>query len=684
MINSYLINPKSIALIGASNDETKPGGKALKNLLSTNFQGKLYPVNPKESVVQGLKCFKEVSEIPECELAILAIASKLVNPTVEYLAENKGTRSFIIFSAGFSEVGDEGKKLEQELANIIRKYDASLIGPNCIGVLNTNYAGVFAGPIPKLLPYGCDFVSGSGATAVFILETAIERGLPFSSIYSVGNSATIGVEEVLEHWDNSFDENSSKVKIIYIEQVHNPQKFLKHTFSLIKKGCRIAAVKAGTTEAGSRAVSSHTGSLAGSDAAVDALFRKAGIIRCHSREELVTVASVLIYKELKGNNIAVITHAGGPGILCTDALQKNGMNVPNINGEKAQELLSKLFYGSSVSNPIDFLATGTAEQLGIILDYVDNSFHNIDGSVVIFGTPGLFDVTEVYKVLNNKILECKKPIFPVLPSPIQAKNETEYFISLGRTIFPDETLLANALAKVYNTPKPTEFIPYLPNNNDIQFHNSIISSINQGEFAPPETISRIFDYVGIPRLPEITASTFEELNSKLNFDFPVAIKVVGPIHKSDLGGVLLNINSKKELSDAFERIMKINGATGALVQPMIKGIELFIGLKKEDNFGHLILFGLGGIFVEVLKDISSSLCPINTLEANKLIQSINAFPIIQGTRGQKGINQDILIDILIKISNLSQIFPQISEMDINPLIANQRGIYSIDARIKFN
>lgn len=683
MINSFLLNPKSIALVGASNDETKPGGKALKNLLATNFHGKLYPVNPKESNVQGLDCFKDISEIPECELAILAIAAKFVNQTVEYLASNKGTRAFIIFSAGFSEVGEEGKKLEQELVEIIKKYDASLIGPNCIGVLNTNFAGVFAGPIPKLSKNGCDFVSGSGATAVFILETAIERGLPFSSIYSVGNSATIGVEEVLEYWDNSFDDNSSKVKLIYIEQVHNPSKFLKHTSSLIKKGCRIAAVKAGTTEAGSRAVSSHTGSLAGSDAAVDALFQKAGIIRCYSREELITVASVLIYKELLGKNIAVVTHAGGPGILCTDALQKNGMNVPKIEGERAQELLSKLFYGSSVANPIDFLATGTAEQLGVILDYVDNYFDNIDGSVVIFGTPGLFDVTEVYNVLDKKISESRKPIYPVLPSPVQAKKETEHFISLGRTIFPDETNLANAIAKVYSTPKPVLSVENTISENDSNLRNQILSNINQGEFIPPEIISRLFDYFQIPRLPEVTGNSFEEILSKIDFDFPLVMKVVGPVHKSDVGGVILNIRSAEELKLSFDKIMSIHGATGALVQPMISGKELFVGIKKEEDFGHLIFFGLGGIFVEVLKDVSKALCPINTEEAERMIKSIKGYPIIQGIRGKKGLDQNKLIDILLKVSRLVSVFPEITEMDINPLIANEKGIYSIDSRILF-
>lgn len=684
MFNQELINPKSIALIGASNDPTKPGGKALLNLLSTNYSGKLYPVNPKEESVQGMKCYQDVTQLPDVDLAILAIASKFVNQTVEFLAKNRKTKAFIVFSAGFSEVGEEGKQLENELAEIIKKYDASLIGPNCIGVLNTNYAGVFAGPIPKLDKFGCDFVSGSGATAVFILETAIQRGLPFSSIYSVGNSATIGVEEVLEYWDETFNpENSSKNKLIYIEQVHNPEKFLKHTTSLIIKGCRIAAVKSGTTEAGSRAVSSHTGSLAGSDAAVEALFKKAGIIRCYSREELITIASILNYKELKGKNIAVITHAGGPGILCTDALQKNGLNVPKITSPKAEELLSKLYFGSSVANPIDFLATGTAEQLGIILDYVDNYFDEIDGMIVIFGTPGLFNVTEVYNVLHQKLSTCKKPIFPVLPSPIQAKEETEHFVNLGRTFFPDETPLATALAKVYYTPKPHLIEQLNYSDYDEQMFKEILAESENDNFINPNLVSKILDSVHIKQLPQIVSNSFEELTSKCkNWDYPLVMKVVGPVHKSDVGGVILNIQNIQELETAYQKIMSLKDAIAVLVQPMIKGTELFVGIKKEKDFGHLIFFGLGGIFIEVLKDVNFSLAPLDKVQAQSLIKNIRAYPIIKGIRGQKGIDEKQLAEIIMRISDLIHFVPEIEEMDINPLIATEKEIYAIDTRIK--
>jgi acetyltransferase len=239
MLNNSILKPKNIAIIGASNDTTKPGGKVLKNLFIANYTNEIYPVNPKESIIQGLKCYNNVSELPPTDCAILAIPANAINSTVEYLAENKNTRGFIVFSAGFGELNEEGKKLEKDLLQIVNKYDASLIGPNSIGVLNTNYAGVFAGAIPKLDIKGVDFVTGSGATAVFIVEQAILRGLPFASVYSVGNSAQIGVEEVLEFWDETYSEQSSKVKMIYIEQVHNPSKFYTHSSSLIKKGVKI-------------------------------------------------------------------------------------------------------------------------------------------------------------------------------------------------------------------------------------------------------------------------------------------------------------------------------------------------------------------------------------------------------------------------------------------------------------
>ncbi|TFH46558.1 MAG: CoA-binding protein, partial [Bacteroidia bacterium] len=279
MINDKLLNPSTIAVIGGSDDTTKAGGKVLKNLLDCGFRGEIYVVNPKKDFVQGLKAYADASLLPRTDLAVIAIPARYCPGVVQTMAAEKGTGGFIILSAGFSEENNEGAQLENEIVSIIDSHGGTLIGPNCIGFLNSNYSGVFTEPIPSLSSSGVEFISGSGATAVYIMETAITNGLPFSSVWSVGNSAQVGVEEVLEHLDETFDpERSSKIKLLYVESITNPDKLLKHTSSLIRKGCRIAAIKAGSSEAGSRAASSHTGAMASPDVAVEALFRKAGIV----------------------------------------------------------------------------------------------------------------------------------------------------------------------------------------------------------------------------------------------------------------------------------------------------------------------------------------------------------------------------------------------------------------------
>lgn len=681
MIVKEMLQPKSIVVVGASNDLGKPGGRVLDNLLKGDYKGDLYAINPKEDKVQGIKCYKDPKNIGNVNLAILAIAAKYIPDTITFLAEKKKTKAFIVLSAGFSEMGEEGKLLEDQMVDAVEKTGGSLIGPNCIGVLTPHYKGVFAGPIPKLESHGVDFVSGSGATAVFILESAIPLGLSFSSLFSVGNSAQIGVEEVLQYWDESFDpETSSKIKLIYIEQIDKPELFLKHTRSLIQKGCRIAALKAGTTDAGSRAVSSHTGALAGSDMAVDALFRKAGIVRCFSREELVHSAVLFNYKKLKGENIAVITHAGGPGVMLTDTLASNGLKVPKIEGPKADELLEKLFHGSSVANPIDFLATGTAEQLGDILDYTDKKFDNIDGSVVIFGTPGLFDVQPVYEVLHEKIKSSKKPVYPVLPSIIQAKDAMDHFVSLGRSYIPDEVNMGKAIARIYNTSEPfeEEKVP------DIDFERirNIMDNAVYG-YMSPEQVQGLLDSAGIPRANETVVHTLDDAffaGEKLGY--PLVMKVVGPVHKSDVGGVALNIKGAHEVELTFERMMKIPRAGAVLMQPMLSGTELFVGANYESKFGHMILCGMGGIFIEVLKDVSAGLVPISLPEAYNMIKSLKSYEMIKGIRGQAGVNEELFADVIVRLSALLQAAPEILELDLNPLLGTPASITAVDARIK--
>ena len=349
MIAKELLNPRSIVICGASSDIHKPGGKALKNLLESNFKGPVYAVNPKETEVQGIKCYAKVEDLPQVDCAILCIAAKFCAQTVDVLTQQKGTKGFIIVSAGFSEENAEGAAIEKHIVDSINAVGGSLIGPNCTGFLNTNYSGCFDTPIPKLDPKGVDFITGSGATAVFIKEYGMTNGLKFNSVWAVGNSAQLGIEDVLEHLDETFDpEKSSHVIMLYMEKVGDPQRLLKHSRSLINKGCHIAAIKSGGSAAGSRAASSHTGALATNDAAVDALFRKAGIVRCQNRQELTTVCGVFMYPEIKGNRCAVITHAGGPAVMLTDVLSNNGIEVPSLKEHPASPaLLEKLFGGST-------------------------------------------------------------------------------------------------------------------------------------------------------------------------------------------------------------------------------------------------------------------------------------------------------------------------------------------------
>jgi acetyltransferase len=682
MINDKLINPDSIVVVGGSDDLFKPGGKILKNLIDGKFRGNLYVVNPKQDSVQGIKSFRDLKDIPETDLAILAIQAKYCLRDVELLVREKNTKAFIIISAGFSEAGEEGRKLENDIAALINSVNGSLIGPNCIGVISAYYNGIFTSPVPRLSKMGCDFVSGSGATAVFIFESAIPKGVNFSSVFSVGNSAQTGVEDVLEYWDSTYEPGiSSPVKLIYVESIRNPDKLLHHASSLIRKGCRIAAIKAGTSEAGSRAASSHTGALASSDSAVEALFRKAGIVRCAGREELTTVASVFFYKHLKGRNIAIITHAGGPAVMLTDALSAGGMNIPRITGDHHAKLMAMMNPGASADNPIDLIATATNEHLNNVIEYVDKQMPEIDGMSVIFGSNGLNDMTVIYDLLHKKIGECDKPLFPILPSVASSHDELEYFLAKGHVNFPDEVVLGRALTKISNTPYPADEDIFLE-QIDVPGIRKIIDKAPNG-YLEPDIIQELLGAASIPTVKEAVVKTRKELVDLAGrVGFPLALKVVGPVHKSDVGGVTLNIKSLTHLEAEFSRMIKIEDVKAVMVQRMLSGTELFIGAKYEPKFGHVILCGLGGIFVEMLGDVSSGLAPLTFNEANSMIRSLKSYRIIQGTRGKPGINERKFAEIIVRLSSLLRYATEIKEMDLNPLIGSPEAITVVDARIR--
>lgn len=680
MITKELISPKSIAIIGASDDTNKPGGNVLKNLIDNGYKGKIFPVNPNRESIQGQQCYKSAEELPQTDLAILAISAHLCSETVKTLCTKKGCKAVIIYSAGFSETNEQGAEYEKEILRIVNKSGASLIGPNCIGVMNSNYAGVFTKPIPKFTPKGVDIISGSGATVVFIMEMAMQIGLSFSSVFSVGNSTQIGVEDILKYLDETYVHGkSSPVKLLYIESIKQPELFIKHSSSLINKGAKIAAIKAGSSEAGGKAASSHTGALATPETVVSAIMKKAGIIRCSGRNELVTVAGILSHQVPKGKKVAIVTHAGGPAVMLTDTITSSGLEMPSFKGKKADELLNKLGHGSSVANPIDFLATGTAVQLNAILESCNKDF-DIDSIAVIFGSPGLSGVKEVYDLISEKQKKSSKPIYAIFPSTINAYSEIEEFKSNGGICFPDEVIFGQALAKILNTRsvfKDSKLPPV-----DYKIIRSIIDRSANGYLSPAHT-QKILDAAGISRAVECVTNDFQELKKcAVDIGYPLVMKVVGPVHKSDIGGVVLNISDIDTLEIEFNRLMKIQGTTAVLIQPMLSGVQLFIGAKREDNYGHVVMCGLGGIFIEVIGDVANGLSPLSFDETEEMLKSLKGYKILKGIRGNEGVNTVLFNETIRRVSALCEAAPEIYEMDLNPLLGSQKSIIAVDARIR--
>lgn len=677
-----LINPKSIVVVGASDNILKPGGSVLHNLINGTFDKELYVVNARGGSIQGVKAYKTIEDIPQTDLAVISIPASQCLHTVEYMAKEKGVKAFIVFSAGFSEESEEGAKMEKQLLETVNKMGVLMIGPNCSGFFNTLHQSIFTRPIPNLDPQGVDIISSSGGTITYIIESAMSIGLRFNSAWSIGNSAQVGIEDILEYLDNEFDPKlSPKIKLLYLEKIADPDRFLHHSASLINKGCKIAAIKSGSSTSGSRAASSHTGAIATSDSAVEALFRKAGIIRCYSREELANVGAVLSLKELKGKNLAIITQAGGPAVILTDALSKGNIDVPEMNKELAAELKKHLLPGAAVSNPIDIIGTGTGEHMSICIDFCEKHFKEIDGIAVLYGNPGVSNVAEAYKMLDKKIKSSHLPIYPILPSVITATKETEEFVKQGHVNFTDEYALANALSKVVSwTPPSVGKMEDL--SVDIPRIRAIIDKTSDG-YIDSGAIRQLFDAAGIPQVEElVTADRNEAITFGNKIGYPVVAKCVGPIHKSDVGGVVLNIRSEEHLAYTFDRLMKIPDTTSVMIQPMLSGKELFIGAKYEPTFGHIVLCGLGGIFVEILKDVAYGLAPLSFQEASSMVRSLKAYKIIEGTRGQKGLNEKLYTEIIVRLSIMLRFAPEIKEMDINPLLANEEKVVAVDARIR--
>ncbi len=675
-----LLDPASLVVVGASEDITKPGGKLVRNILTRGYTGRLLLVNPKASEVQGVRAYATIDALPTVpELAFIAIPSKQVRSALVELAR-KGVQAVVVLSAGFGEMSAEGKLEEQRLADIADVHGVLLIGPNCSGIVSHAHASKFSGLPPESHKGGIDFLSGSGATVDFLYELATQRGLRFNSLLNVGNSAQTGVTDLLRLYDEAPDSDAAGIKLLYVEVLTRPQEFLHHSRSLSLKGCLLAGIKSGATEAGSRAAASHTGAMATNDTAVQALFDKAGIIRVRSRPDLVDVATALTCArgKLDGRRIAIVSDAGGPAVVLADELNRLGFVVPPFMPVTRKRISEALPPGAAAGNPVDCLPTRNGETIGNVLRIIaEEEQNNIHYILFIDGDSGLADNWEICKAVMHAQDEDNVPIFPCFLSPISAGDALSRFRQAGRCYFEDEVAMARALGKVVNRPVVTTAALSAGG-----YSRERIASLLAGRTGPlsPCVTSQILQAAGIPVLCQSELTDRDALNT-VTMPFPWVMKVVGPLHKSDVGGVLLGIGSIQEAHRAWDALLRIPGATGCVVQEMVQGPEVIIGANREEGYGHLVACGLGGIYTEVLKDVRFRLAPLSPVEAEEMIRTIRAFPIINGVRGQQGMSVKALVDILVRVALLVTDFPLISEMDLNPVKGHGAELRTVDARI---
>ena len=681
-IYKCLFHPRSIAVIGASNDEFKPGGRVTKNIKENGFNGQLWAVNPRDPNIMDVPTFKSAQELPHIpDLAIVAIPAKFVLSCLQELAD-LGVKAAVILTAGFGEKNEEGKIAEQQMVEIAEKAGMALVGPNCSGFLTPSYKGKFAGLIPPLSGNAVDFISGSGATVDYVMECASVRGLSFGTVLNLGNSIQLSVEDLLELYDEHYEKGSDKILMLYMETVRKPKKLLTHAASLNRKGCSVIGIKAGTTAAGQQAAASHTGALATSDTAVEALFKKAGIMRVNSRAELIDVACILsTVKALPlGKNICVVTDAGGPGVMLADELNRQGLQLATLSDQTLKLLAEILPAESSIVNPIDMLPSRSDEQIrDIIQVLVDHETGNIDGIVVLTGDSRMSDNGPIYHAIAEAMENSPIPVFAMLSSLTSCAEKIENFIARGKTYFPDEVALGAALGKVASWSIPADGRAELEGYD----YGAIAAAINgQKGVLRPDIVERIIRGAGfkLPSQQEVQRQNdLRKMSSKVGY--PQAMKVIGPLHKTDVGGVLLHIEDEHSAAGAWQKLMRIPGARGVLVQQMITGSEVILGASEEGEFGHLVMFGMGGIYAEVLKDVQFNLAPLSADECRSMIRSIRGHAIVDGVRGEEGMDEDVLADYTQRLGRLVSDFPQIGEIDLNPIKGVGTELYVVDARI---
>ncbi len=692
-----IMKPKSIAVIGASTKPKTIGSEIMQRLRDYKFNGNIYPVNPKGGIIEGFQAYTSIKEVPsEVDLAVIVVNSKFVLDTIDQCHE-KGIKGLCIITAGFKETGKEGAELERQLLQKVRDYGMRCVGPNCLGVLNTNDSVKMDATFAESLPVKGDigFVSQSGALGGGILNILKDLNLGFAQFVSIGNQADINAETMLEYWENDDD---VKQILLYMESIQNPQNFRKLASRITKKK-PILALKAGRSAAGASAASSHTGSLAGADKAAAALLKQSGVIREFSLKNLFANAKAFSNCPIpKGNRVAIITNSGGPGIMATDAVCESGMQMAKITDETKEKLRSFLPAAASVKNPIDMIASAPIEHYKQTLETVLED-ENVDMIAVIY-LPflGLKDIDVAQALMEIKAKNPQKPIIGVF------MTTSDFFVKISNMdvnmpfyMYAEEA--AEAMTRLDEQRRwmetPQGSIPSF-NVDKAKVETIIKNSLKEGrdQLTTLESID-VLEAYGI-RACKYGLATNEEEVAKLGnqIGYPVVMKMTSKTtsHKTDVGGVVVNIKDEAQLRNEYKALLQrleakglLEGLEGVIIQEMVKGSrEMVCGIATDPQYGPMMMFGLGGVFVEVMKDVTFRIAPLTDNDAMDMIKSVKAYKLLEGARGTTPAQIGQIQETLLRLSQLVSDYKFIDELDINPLLISEKtgeGI-AVDGRIK--
>jgi len=693
MLNTFFA-PRSIAVVGASDTPGKLGHAVVRNLQEGRFEGDIYPINLKSDEILGLKVYRSILDVPDgIDLAVIVIPYKFVPAALEECGK-KGVPSVVIISAGFREAGRDGVVRERQLVKIAKQYGMRLMGPNCLGVIDTSshLNATFSDGMPPAGPI--DFMSQSGALGTAVLDMAMAGQIGFSKFISLGNKADLNEIDMLAALA---DDPASKVILMYVEGISRGQEFIQVARKTTRKK-PVVVVKSGVTTAGSRAVSSHTGSLAGSEAAYTAAFKQAGVIRAKSMEQLFDAALAFAYQpRIKGNRIGIVTNAGGPGILATDGLGRAGMRIARLTDETQAALSDYLPSAAAVGNPVDVLGDAKADRYAEAIRLV-HADPNVDGLLVILTPQAMTEIEETARVVGKAAKTADKPILTCFMG--QARTDAGVRMlraaSIPNYVFPERAASAFASMEAYRKAlEQPAFEPQASAERDVTVQHLFQRVRSEGRVtigdAEAWDVLKAYGFT-VPD-SHLARTADEAVDFATAMGYPVVLKIASPdiLHKTDVGGVRVNVRSASEVRDAFDLIVYRAGRFmpdahiwGCQVQQMVQGgREILLGMSRDPQFGPLVAFGLGGIYVEALKDVSFRVAPFSRTEAEEMVREIRSYRLLEGVRGEPPSDQEAMVDSLLKISRLVNDFPEIVELDINPLMVFEegRGAMAIDMRL---